>query len=89
MEAILLVWGVGDDVLEKLPVDGYWLYGEYDFIAKLEFSNRAEMDGFEKTLRGLIRGGTFKLLPVKLSFAGVVENGEGAAVQEDVRASAP
>ncbi|WP_297069569.1 hypothetical protein [Thermococcus sp.] len=67
MEAILLVWGVRDEVLRGLPVEGHWLYGEYDFIAKVEFGSNVEMEEFEKTLRHLIDGGRFKLMPVKIS----------------------
>jgi len=76
MEAILLVWGVRDEVLEKIPVDGYWLYGEYDFIAKVEFSSAGEMEDFERSLRRIIRGGRFKLIPVELS----VVKGENGTV---------
>lgn len=90
IEAILLVWGVRDEVLEKLPVEGYWLYGEYDFIAKVEFMSEKEAEEFERKLRRLIHGGTFKLIPVKLS---AVKNSEGEGVKvsmfESVRASAP
>ncbi|MDV3104274.1 hypothetical protein [Thermococcus waiotapuensis] len=66
-EAILLVWGVRDEVLERLPVRGEWLYGEYDFIARVEFSDRAEMEAFEKLLVKIIGGHTYKLLPVMIS----------------------
>lgn len=64
MEAILLVWGVRDEVLREIPVDGNWLYGEYDFIAKVEFDSQEDMERFEKFLRSLIKGNTYKLLPV-------------------------
>ncbi len=64
MEAILLVWGVRDEVLKKIPVEGSWLYGEYDFIAKVEFEDEAEMESFERFLRSLINSNTYKLLPV-------------------------
>jgi len=67
MEAILLVWGVRDEVLEKLPVSGHWLYGEYDFIAKVHFEDERDMERFEKDLRRLIKGNTFKLMPIKFS----------------------
>ncbi len=67
MQAILLVWGVRDEVLKKIPVDGSWLYGEYDFIAKVEFEDEEEMQRFEKSLRALIKGNTYKLLPVVAS----------------------
>ena len=67
MEAILLVWGVRDEVLRGLPVKGHWLYGEYDFIARVEFGSGVEMEEFEKLLRRLIDGGRFKLMPVKIS----------------------
>ncbi len=77
MEAILLVWGVRDEVLERLPVSGYWLYGEYDFIAKVEFSTEEDMEKFERELRHIIRGGTFKLIPVELS---AIKNGGEAEV---------
>ncbi|WP_457752886.1 hypothetical protein [Thermococcus sp.] len=67
LEAILLVWGVRDEVLKKLPVKGYWLYGEYDFIAKIEFANENELKEFSLELIRLIGSGKFKLFPVKLS----------------------
>ncbi|WP_297464636.1 Lrp/AsnC ligand binding domain-containing protein [Thermococcus sp.] len=90
IEAILLVWGVRDEVLEKLPVDGYWLYGEYDFIAKVEFRDVAGMERFVEELRRLINGGTFKLMPVTLS---AVKNGaegsETVSVLESLKVSAP
>ena len=90
MEAILLVWGVRDEVLKEIPVEGYWLYGEYDFIAKVEFSTEGEMDEFERKLQHLIKGNTFKLIPVKLS-AVKKESGEGEGVYilEGVKVSAP
>ncbi len=90
IEAILLVWGVRDEVLEKLPVDGYWLYGEYDFIAKVEFRDEFEMEQFSSQLRRAIKGGTFKLMPVTLS---AVKNGaegsETVSVLESLKVSAP
>ncbi len=64
MEAILLVWGVSEDVLKKIPVKGTPLYGEYDFIAKVEFKNEADMERFERFLKALIKGNTYKLLPI-------------------------
>jgi hypothetical protein len=54
-------------VLEKIPVEGQWLYGEYDFIAKVEFADITEMDAFERLLRRVIKGNTYKLLPVRIS----------------------
>ncbi|WP_457742097.1 hypothetical protein [Thermococcus sp.] len=90
IEAILLVWGVRDEVLEKLPVEGFWLYGEYDFIARVDFANEREMEEFEKTLRKLINGNTFKLMPVKLSAVKREINGEETvALLESVKASVP
>ncbi|ASJ03471.1 hypothetical protein A3L09_09465 [Thermococcus profundus] len=80
-EAILLVWGVRDEILKLLPVEGHWLYGEYDFIAKVEFEGWAEMEEFEKTIRALINGNTYKLLPVISSgtkIKGAVEVSEPA-----------
>ncbi|WP_346766032.1 hypothetical protein [Thermococcus sp. M39] len=67
LEAILLVWGVRDEVLKKLPVEGYWLYGEYDFIAKVEFADENELREFSLRLTRLVGRGKFKLFPVKLS----------------------
>jgi len=77
MEAILLVWGVRDEVLRRIPVEGYWLYGEYDFIARVEFSTGEEMEEFERRIRRIIRGGTFKLIPVELS---AVKGEKGSAI---------
>ncbi len=90
MEAILLVWGVRDEVLRKLPVEGYWLYGEYDFIAKVEFSTDEEMEEFERKLQHLIKGNTFKLTPVRLS-AVKKESGKGESILilEGIKASVP
>jgi len=90
IEAILLVWGVRDEVLEKLPVSGQWLYGEYDFIAKVDFASEAEMEEFERTLRHIIKGNTFKLMPIKLSaIKRDVEGKETITLLESVKASAP
>jgi DNA-binding Lrp family transcriptional regulator len=90
IEAILLVWGVRDEVLEQIPVEGFWLYGEYDFIAKVDFASEGEMEEFEKALRRLINGNTFKLMPVKLSAVKREVNGEETiALLESVKASAP
>ncbi|NJE29650.1 hypothetical protein E3E38_01085 [Thermococcus sp. 18S1] len=86
IEAILLVWGVRDEVLEKLPVEGYWLYGEYDFIAKLEFRDEFEMEEFMRDLKSVIHGGTFKLMPAMIS---AVKNGEETSVVEGLKPSAP
>ncbi|WP_457750532.1 hypothetical protein [Thermococcus sp.] len=88
MEAILLVWGVRDEVLRKIPVDGYWLYGEYDFIAKVEFSTKEEMEEFEREIRRIIRGGSFKLIPVELS-AVKGENGSAITYLESPKVSIP
>ncbi|ASI99965.1 hypothetical protein A3L02_08805 [Thermococcus celer Vu 13 = JCM 8558] len=86
IEAILLVWGVRDEVLEKLPVKGHWLYGEYDFIAKVDFRDEFEMEEFMKDLKRIIHGGTFKLLPVLISG---VKTGNGTSILESLKASAP
>ncbi len=83
-EAILLVWGVRDEVLEELPVEGSWLYGEYDFIAKVEFADVVEMEAFERSLRRVINGGTYKLLPIKLS---AVKSENGNLELEDILVS--
>lgn len=90
IEAILLVWGVRDEVLEKLPVEGYWLYGEYDFIAKVEFRDEFEMEEFMRDLTRIIHGGTFKLIPVMISATKTCEDG-GAKIEvlESVRALVP
>ncbi|MBO8175669.1 MAG: hypothetical protein H0Z18_10455 [Thermococcus sp.] len=77
LEAILLVWGVRDEVLKKLPVEGYWLYGEYDFIAKVEFADENELKEFSLRLARLVGRGKFKLYPIKLSssiFKNSIEN---------------
>jgi len=66
LEVILLVWGVRDEVLEELPVEGYWLYGEYDFIAKVDFRDEAELAEFTKSLHKKV-GNKFTLYPVVLS----------------------
>ncbi len=86
IEAILLVWGVRDEVLEKLPVEGYWLYGEYDFIAKMEFRDEFEMEEFMRDLKRVIHGGTFKLIPVVIS---AIKNEEGTSVVEGLKPLAP
>lgn len=83
-EAILLVWGVRDEVLEELPVEGSWLYGEYDFIAKVEFSSEEEAEEFEKLVRRIINGGTYKLLPIKLS---AVKSENGSLELEEILVS--
>ena len=67
LEAILLVWGVKDEILKEFPVKGYWLYGEYDFIAKVEFADEDELKEFSSRLSRLMGKGKFKLFPVKLS----------------------
>ncbi|AJC72007.1 hypothetical protein X802_07430 [Thermococcus guaymasensis DSM 11113] len=67
MQAILLVWGVTEEVLKKIPVKGSPLYGEYDFIAKVGFEDEEEMQRFETSLRALIKGNTYKLLPILTS----------------------
>jgi DNA-binding Lrp family transcriptional regulator len=89
IEAILLVWGVRDEVLEKLPVEGYWLYGEYDFIARVDFRDEFEMEEFSKLLRKVINGGTFKLMPVTLSAVKGGDGVESAVVLEHIKVSAP
>ncbi|MBP1910952.1 hypothetical protein [Thermococcus stetteri] len=90
IEAILLVWGVRDEVLESIPVEGQWLYGEYDFIAKVDFASEEELEEFEKLLRKLINGNTFKLMPVKLSASKTeVDGEERVAVLENIKVSAP
>jgi hypothetical protein len=90
MEEILLVWGVRDEVLREIPVKGHWLYGEYDFIAKVEFSSSEEMEQFEANLQHLIKGNTFKLIPIRLSAVKEEVDGEEFVSRlEDVRASAP
>ena len=81
IEAILLVWGARDEVLKKIPVEGYWLYGEYDFIAKVECSDEEQMKSFLRELKHVIHGGTFKLIPVQLS---AVKDGGEIRVLEDV-----
>lgn len=85
---MLLVWGVRDEVLERIPVEGQWLYGEYDFIAKVEFADLAEMEEFERLIRRIINGNTYKLLPVKISAVKhenpekltIIETGENIAI---------
>ncbi|MCD6559954.1 hypothetical protein [Palaeococcus sp. (in: euryarchaeotes)] len=68
LEAILLIWGVRDEVLEKLPVEGYWLYGEYDFIAKVDFKDETRLEEFKIELHRLV-GNNFTIYPVKFSFS--------------------
>ncbi|ASJ07577.1 hypothetical protein A3L08_09720 [Thermococcus pacificus] len=90
IEAILLVWGVRDEVLEKLPLEGHWLYGEYDFIAKIELRDEFEMEQFAEELRHLIHGGTFKLMPIALStIKNGVEGSETVSMLESLKVSAP
>ncbi|BAD84246.1 hypothetical protein TK0057 [Thermococcus kodakarensis KOD1] len=90
IEAILLVWGVRDEILRELPVEGQWLYGEYDFIARVDFSSDSEMEDFERLLRKIINGNTFKLMPVKLSASKTDVNGEEKiTILESVKVSAP
>ncbi|USS40209.1 hypothetical protein NF865_07700 [Thermococcus aggregans] len=67
LEAVLLVWGVRDDVLRELPIKGYWLYGEYDFIAVLTFENREKLEEFKQKLNCIIGDGKFKVCPVRYS----------------------
>ncbi|WP_231855801.1 hypothetical protein [Thermococcus peptonophilus] len=79
-----------DEILRELPVEGQWLYGEYDFIAKVDFSSESEMEDFEKLLRKLVNGNTFKLMPVKLSASKTDVNGEEKiTIMESVKVSAP
>jgi len=68
IEAILLVWGTRDDVIRMLPVDGYLLYGEYDFIAKVEFKSEAELMEFERRIHEVLGSGRFKLMPIRTLF---------------------
>ncbi|AIF69329.1 hypothetical protein PAP_04590 [Palaeococcus pacificus DY20341] len=68
LEAILLVWGVRDEVLKELPVEGYWLYGEYDFIAKVDFRDEAELEEFTKSLHKKV-GNKFTLYPIAISYS--------------------
>jgi DNA-binding Lrp family transcriptional regulator len=75
------VWGVRDEVLKKIPVEGRWLYGEYDCIAKVELGDLAEMEEFERLIRRIINGNTYKLLPVSVS-AVKGENAEKATIIE-------
>ncbi|WP_232462906.1 hypothetical protein [Thermococcus sp. P6] len=67
-------------------MEGYWLYGEYDFIARLEFRDEFEMEDFSRELRRTINGGTFKLIPILVSG---VKNGKETSVLEGVKLSAP
>ncbi|EHR79347.1 hypothetical protein OCC_07606 [Thermococcus litoralis DSM 5473] len=67
LEAVLLIWGVRDEVLEKLPIKGHWLYGEYDFIAFLRFEDNKELEEFKRELHHLIGSEKFKIYPVKYS----------------------
>lgn len=66
-EVVLLIWGVRDEVLEKLPIKGHWLYGEYDFIAVLSFEDSRELEEFKRELHHLIGSEKFKMYPVKYS----------------------
>lgn len=76
LKAILLIWGVRDEVLEKLPIKGYWIYGEYDFIAKIDFTDEKELKEFSLMLTKLIGGGKFKIFPVKFSYSKEIETSE-------------
>ncbi|MDK2854765.1 MAG: hypothetical protein PWQ92_1659 [Thermococcaceae archaeon] len=67
LEAVLLMWGVREEVLEKLPIKGHWLYGEYDFIAVLRFEEGKELEEFKRELHHLIGSEKFKIYPVKYS----------------------
>jgi len=67
LEVVLLIWGVRDEVLRKLPIKGYWLYGEYDFIAVLSFENNEKLEEFKRELYHLIGSEKFKIYPVKYS----------------------
>lgn len=87
LEAILLVWGVRDEVLKKLPVEGYWLYGEYDFIAKVEFADENELREFSSRLARLVGKGKFKLFPVKLSSNALKNSIENPQIEKMVKNS--
>lgn len=79
-----------DEILRELPVEGQWLYGEYDFIARVDFSSESEMEDFERLLRKIINGNTFKLMPVKLSASKTDVNGEEKiTIMESVKVSVP
>ncbi|WP_048151435.1 hypothetical protein [Palaeococcus ferrophilus] len=66
IEALLLVWGVRDEDLERLPVDGYWLYGEYDFIGKIYAESEEEFEALKRQIARIV-GHNFKIFPVKYS----------------------
>jgi len=65
LKAVLVIWGVKDDILEKLPIEGHWIYGEYDFISILDFDNSGELEEFKEKLRHLIGDEKFKVYLVK------------------------
>ncbi|WP_175059311.1 hypothetical protein [Thermococcus sp. 2319x1] len=67
LEVVLLIWGVRDEVLRELPIEGYWLYGEYDFIAVLSFEDGKSLEEFKRELHHLIGSEKFKVYPVKYS----------------------
>jgi len=55
LKAVLVIWGVKDDILKKLPIEGHWLYGEYDFISILDFDNSGELEEFKEELYNEIK----------------------------------
>ncbi len=65
IEAILLIWGTRDEVIRQLPVNGHMLYGEYDFIAKVEFTSDKELREFEKRIRRILGSSRFKIMPIR------------------------
>jgi len=65
LKAVLVIWGVKDDILKKLPIEGHWVYGEYDFISILDFDNSGELEEFKEKLRHLIGDEKFKVYSVK------------------------
>ncbi|WP_206205552.1 hypothetical protein [Thermococcus sp. MV5] len=53
--------------MEKLPFEGSLAYGEYDFIASLEFHSVAELENLKKSLYKLIGIGNFVIYVVRYS----------------------
>ena len=83
IEALLLVWGVRDEDLERLPVNGYWLYGEYDFIGKIYVESEEEFEALKREISAIV-GHNFKIFPIKYS----ATSSPGQVLGEKVEVSA-
>ncbi|WP_187146398.1 hypothetical protein [Thermococcus sibiricus] len=65
LKAVLIIWCIKEDILEKLTIEGHWAYGEYNFISILDFDNSRELEEFKEKLRHLIGDEKFKVYLVK------------------------